>query len=205
MTRIVKNPLERREEIIFAAKKLFLKKEYEKTSLNDVVTALKIAKGTIYHYFKTKEALLDAVVDNMAEEYVQMVKDALGNNNTSALNRFQKLVKASYVKPKLQKTINQLHRSGNIGLHVRLLALSIKKIAPLYADVIQQGCKEGVFKTDCPLETAEILLAGIQFITDVGFYPWKKVDIARRTKVLSTLTEAQLGAKKGFLSFLNKI
>jgi hypothetical protein len=96
-----------------------------------------------------------------------------------------------------------LHRSGNIGLHVRLLALIIKKVAPVYAEVIRQGCEEGVFKTDYPLETAEIFLAGFQFITDFGFYPWSLEDISRRAKALSTLAELQLGAAKGALNFLN--
>jgi AcrR family transcriptional regulator len=205
MTRIVKNPIERRKEIIEVARKLFLDFGYEKTTMNEVISTLGVAKGTVYHYFKSKEDLLDAVVENMSDEYVEIVKNRMVNNKKSAIERFYKLVKASNITDKTKETINKLHQFGNIGLHVRLLALCVKKIAPLYAEIIQQGCKEGVFKTDHPLETAEIFLSGIQFITDIGFYPWSQNDILRRTEALSFLAEAQLGAKKGTLNLLNQI
>lgn len=204
MTRIVKKPQERRVEIISAAKKLFLEREYEKTTMNDVMNTLGVAKGTVYHYFKSKEELLDAVVENMSDEYVEIVKNSIDINKTSALESFRKLVEASNVTSKWKEVVVNLHRPGNIGLHTRLLALSIKKIAPLYAKVIQKGCEEGVFKTDYPLETVEILLAGFQFVTDVGFFPWSQEDISRRSEALSALAEAQLGAEKGSLNFLNQ-
>ena len=199
MKRIVKKPEERRKEIISIAKKMFLEREYEKTSLNDIVNTLGVAKGTVYHYFKSKEELLDAVVELMSDEYMQMVKKSLGKIKISAQKRFQELVGSSNIASNMKDTLINLHRSGNIGLHTRLLAQCIEKLAPLYAEVIQHGCEEGIFKTDFPLETAEILLAGIQFITDTGFYPWKQEDLIRRSKALSVLVEAQLGAKKGSL------
>ncbi len=77
-------------------------------------------------------------------------------------------------------------------------------LAPMYAAIIREGCKQGVFETERPLETAEFLLAGIQFITDVGFYPWTDVELSRRAEALPQLVEAQLHAPKGSFSFLAK-
>lgn len=202
MTRIIKNPSERRKEIISVAKKMFLEGEYDKTTMNDIVNIIGVAKGTVYHYFKSKEELLDAVVESMADDYFLVVKNALGKNVKSTRQRFKKLVEATNVSYQKTDTIKQIHLSGNIVLHVRLLALSIRKIAPLYAEVIEQGCAEGIFKTKYPLEAAELLLAGLQFITDDGFYPWTQQDISRRKKTFSALAEAQLGATKGVLKFL---
>ena len=62
MTRTVKKPEERRADIVKAARYLFQTKEYSKTTMNDVIERLGIAKGTIYHYFSSKESLLEAVV-----------------------------------------------------------------------------------------------------------------------------------------------
>jgi hypothetical protein len=100
--------------------------------------------------------------------------------------------------------VEQLHRPGNIGLHTRLLALMLTQMAPLYADLIRLGCAEGVFRTEHPLESAEFVLAGIQLITDVGFYPWNETDLKRRAQAVPALVEAQLGAAKGSFSFLNQ-
>ena len=84
MTRTVKKPDERRREIIAASRELFLEKDYEKATMQDVMDKLKIAKGTTYHYFKSKAELLEAVVQNMVDEYLAMVKKALDKSHGNA-------------------------------------------------------------------------------------------------------------------------
>lgn len=201
MIRVVKKPQERREEIISVAQELFLENEYEKTTLQDVMNKLGIAKGTIYHYFNSKEELLEAVVENMADAYVKRLCLVFEEVKGNALDRMRSLVSAGRVANGEGGLMERLHMGGNMGLHLRLLALIVMKIAPLYADVIRQGCSEGIFKSEHPLETAETLLAGIQFITDVGIYHWSKEDIARREAAIPALLEMQLGAPKGSFNF----
>ena len=48
-----------------------------------------------------------------------------------------------------------------------------------------------------PLESAELLLAGLQFLTDHGIYPWSPEDLQRRHRAIPGLIEAQLKAKPG--------
>jgi hypothetical protein len=98
--------------------------------------------------------------------------------------------------------LDKLHRPGNAIMHTRQLGRHLTKLAPIYADVIKEGCLQGIFRTEHPLECAEFLLAGIQFLTDVGFYPWSKEEIARRMEAFPSLVEAQLGAPKGSFRFL---
>lgn len=204
MTRTVKNPENRKQEIISAARDLFLKNEYEKTSMQDIITQLGIAKGTIYHYFNSKEELLDAVVENTVAEYIEKLKAVLDKTQGNALNRMRILIASGNVADEQSETLKQLHRPCNVALHTRQLAVTFAKMAPLIAKVIEEGCKEGVFKTEHPLESAELLLSGIQFLIDVGVYPWKEEDLLRRSKAIPSLVEAQLNAPKGSFSFLLK-
>jgi len=204
MTRTVKTPENRKQEIISAARDLFLKNEYEKTSMQDIITQLGIAKGTIYHYFNSKEELLDAVVENTVAEYIEKLKGVLDKTQGNALDRMRILIAAGNVTDEQSKTLEQLHRPGNVALHTRQLAVTFAKMAPLIAKVIEEGCKEGVFKTEHPLESAELLLSGIQFLIDVGVYPWKEEDLLRRSKAIPSLVEAQLNAPKGSFGFLLK-
>jgi hypothetical protein len=44
----------------------------------------------------------------------------------------------------------------------------------------------------------------IQFLTDLGFYPWSQAQLARRMKAFPSLIEAQLSAPKGSFSFLTE-
>lgn len=65
--RIVKEHDERKNEIIDTAAELFLDKGYDQCSINDILNSIGIAKGTFYHYFKSKEDVLDAAVNKMSE------------------------------------------------------------------------------------------------------------------------------------------
>src|SRR5580700_8683449 len=93
MARVVKKPQERRAEIVHAALKLFKTQGYEKTTMQDVMNDLAIAKGTIYHYFKSKEELLEAVVGEIVDlNFVEMA-EALENARGNALKKFKLLIK----------------------------------------------------------------------------------------------------------------
>lgn len=202
MARVVKKPEERRREIVSASRNLFLKQGYESTSMQEVMTKLGIAKGTAYHYFKSKEELLEVVVEEMVAEYMAVVEKALKKCKGNSLEKMKVLVASGKTHPHKKETLDDLHRPENMGMHVRLLACTLAKLAPLYADVIAQGCNEGLFRTAHPLECAEILLAGIQFVTDIGYHPWSQPDLDRRTKAIPTIIEDLLRAPKGTFSFL---
>ena len=51
-----------RGEIIACAKNLFYQRGYEATSFTDIVKASGLFRGNIYHYFKTKDEILEAVI-----------------------------------------------------------------------------------------------------------------------------------------------
>lgn len=202
MSRIVKKPEERRQEIIAAARELFLTKEYEKTSMKDIMEKLGIAKGTIYHYFKSKEKLLEAVVENIVEEDIARKQELLQETQGNALDKLRILILSNNMADEQEQVLEHLHQPGNAGMHTRQLALTIKKQAHLYGSLFQQGCEEGIFETEHPLECAEFLLAGIQFLTDIGIYPWTQEDLMRRVMAFPSLIEAQLKAPKGSFNFL---
>ena len=50
------------EEIVDVADKLFYEKGYEHTSFADIAAEVGISRGNFYHHFKTKDAILDAVI-----------------------------------------------------------------------------------------------------------------------------------------------
>ncbi|MCP4140195.1 MAG: TetR/AcrR family transcriptional regulator [Chloroflexi bacterium] len=202
MVRTVKKPEERRQEIIAAAVKLFGSKGYEKTTMTNVMDTVGIAKGTIYHYFKSKEDLLEAVIEQSVVDYLAEMQAVLDESTGTALDKMQLLITSGQVADEKEEIIEQLHRPGNAGMQTRQLAVTISGLALLYAKVIQQGCDEGVFQTEYPLESAEFMLSGIQFLTDLGIHPWQPEDLMRRALSFPALLEAQLRAPKGSFDFL---
>ena len=202
MVRTVKKPEERRQEIIATARELFETKDYEKTTMQNVMDKLGIAKGTIYHYFKSKEELLEAVIADAVAEYIAGMQTILDTAEGNALDKMHILIMAGQVSEEQGEILGHLHHPGNVGMHTRQLAVTLTGLAPLYAVVIQQGCEEGVFQTEHPLESAELILIGIQFLTDLGIHPWQSEDLMRRVMAFPALIEAQLHAPKGSFAFL---
>ena len=69
-----KHPEETVHLILDTACRLFLKKGYEHTSIQDIIDNLGgLSKGAIYHHFKSKEDILAAVTDQMTSESNQML------------------------------------------------------------------------------------------------------------------------------------
>ena len=50
------------EEILKHSLKLFRQKSYHNTSIADIASACGLLKGSLYHYFPSKEALMSAVI-----------------------------------------------------------------------------------------------------------------------------------------------
>lgn len=132
------------------------------------------------------------------------MRTLIKNAPKNALEKIQLLVNAGNIAQENEKIIDPLHKPANDVLHSRLLAATLMKQAPLYAEIIRQGCDEGIFKTEVPLECAEFILSAIQFLTDKGIYPWTKDDLRRRIQAFPTLIEQILQAPPGCFQFLKR-
>ena len=58
-----------KEEIVRIAIELFRKQGYNRTSMNDLAQACGLQKGSFYHYFNSKEALMREVLDTLHQYY----------------------------------------------------------------------------------------------------------------------------------------
>ena len=75
-----KNTRNTRGRIISAAWKLFYEQGYEDTTVEDIVFESETSKGSFYHYFDGKDALLGTLAYVFDEKYEETIKQELGNN-----------------------------------------------------------------------------------------------------------------------------
>ncbi|HWF78646.1 MAG TPA: TetR family transcriptional regulator [Caulobacteraceae bacterium] len=73
MNRKVEQGLETRREIIEAARRLFAEHGYAGVSIEQVLAASGVSRGALYHHFRGKEALFEAVFEAMEAEIAQIV------------------------------------------------------------------------------------------------------------------------------------
>ncbi|MDX8336331.1 MULTISPECIES: TetR/AcrR family transcriptional regulator [Cetobacterium] len=71
---------EKKEQILEAAKDVLLKKGIFKTRVEDITNHLSIAKGSFYTYFKSKDQLLEEIVDKVYEIRKDELKELLAED-----------------------------------------------------------------------------------------------------------------------------
>jgi len=165
MTRIVKDPAERRMELIEAAERLFAKKGYEDTAVSDIVKEIKVGQGTFYHYFRSKEDILEAVAEKHAAPLVEEIsRIAKSDANpayklNSMLNSF---LKAENSELQLMKLLQQ---KGNYLLHHKQEEIIEAKVLPLMVEIAVKGTEERYFNTEHPKESVVFLLFSTLFLS----------------------------------------
>ncbi|MCD8283584.1 MAG: TetR/AcrR family transcriptional regulator [Opitutae bacterium] len=69
-------------KILSAAKKVFMRKGLEATSMNDIAEEAEISRPSLHYYFRTKENLFQAVFRSAAEEFMPQLGDLVRGNDT---------------------------------------------------------------------------------------------------------------------------
>lgn len=189
-----------------AAWRLFNAKGYEHTAINDILQQVGIAKGTFYYYFKSKDEILDAVIERGVNEQISGYRNIVDDSSINAIEKIKRILIADNKMHKHNSEIlDYLHKKENIVMQQKSLVLSIKKMSPLFSDVIIQRVKENLFSTEYPLEITEFILTGMSFLFDPSIFPWSKEEYITRMKALQEVMETTLRAQKGSFSFLNDI
>jgi len=203
--RIIKEPEERKKEILDTAEKLFADKGYEAATINDILDAVKIAKGTFYYYFKSKEDVLDTLVDRRISEGVKKAEEI----TASSLSPVQKILLIMMAqKPRNQTQENftsVLHEKDNAKMHQKYLTRYILRLSPCLCKAVREGIEAGIFSTPFPNESAEILLGAGLVLFDDDYFQWTKEEIAAKTKAFIIAMERVIGAESGSFSEFAKV
>lgn len=202
VVRITKSPQERKQEIITTARRLFQTESYDKITMQRIVDEVGIAKGTVFYYFESKEDLLKAVVEDIIREDSERKQLVIEKTPGSALDKIRAVMQLESMAAKYPGVLESLHEPSNAAMHSQLLGVMVANEAQLYETLIRQGCEEGIFQTNTPLECAEFIISGIQFLTDIGIYPWSEADLVRRSQAFPSLVEAILKAEPGSFQFM---
>src|SRR3954469_10082171 len=90
--RVLKAPAVRRAELLDCAQGLFLAQGYERTTINDVISATGLSKGAFYHHFRAKEDLLEAIAERFAKESLTFTQELRADQGLDALQRLNGLL-----------------------------------------------------------------------------------------------------------------
>ena len=156
-----KNPEITVNRILDAAMDLFLEKGYDNTTIQDIVDALgDLSKGAIYHHFKSKEEIIEAVIPRLYDSSDNQILEIKKSTSYTGLEKLNQILLISLKNPGQEKLATA---APNLMKNPRFLTQqlynTIENIVPqLIEPIIKEGIKDGSIVTNNPKEVAETFM-----------------------------------------------
>lgn len=196
--RIVKDAEERRNEILDVAERLFCTKGFDNTSTNDILTEIGIARGTLYYHFKSKEDILDAMIERLTNQMVEKASVIALDESIPVLERLTGTMLSLNVDNELgHMVMEQVHRPQNALMHQKLEHMLLGRVNRLITRITEDGIRQGIMHTDYPAEAVEMLMT----YSYTAFDSLNQYSEEEQRKVMAFVYHAEriLGMKAGAL------
>jgi AcrR family transcriptional regulator len=165
--RISKAPDVRKSELIEAAETLFREEGYRQTSVSQIVKKVGVAQGTFYYYFKSKDDILDAVVDHYIDSYCQALEWLLAREDMDSCQKIEMVANTALAMHKYDPRLAEfLHSEENLATHQRYIMKSIGTVIPLITAIVEQGKGAGMFDLRYPRESVEMMVYAFMYMED---------------------------------------
>ncbi len=192
--RVSKEYHERRNEILDVAGRLFGAKGYDKCTVNDILDAVGIAKGTFYYYFKSKEEVVEAIIESVTEIVVARANEAASNPELSPVMKMFHTILSMRVESEVDNGLMEgLHKPGNALMHQKSLSLMVTRVSPILAKIVDEGISQGIFKSDFPKQYMQIFLTSSITLLDDGIFQVELEEQHMTFRALVALLEKMLG------------
>jgi len=173
MARTVKeeNYTTRRNEILDVAYSLIYTKGYEQMTIQDILDKTQFSKGAFYHYFDSKQALLEALCDRLMDESEQILLPVVQDERLSAVNKLNAYFSTGVRwktahKTYLMRLLHTWYADDNAIVRQKVSAKAFERITPLLSVIIQQGIQEGILTPPYPDQVGEVILSLFQGFGD---------------------------------------
>lgn len=208
--RISKDGEERKQELIDAALELFAENGYDNTSVNAIIQKVGVSKGAFYYYFKSKEDVLDCIVEQELGNVIKMfgrIADDETMNALEKINKFSRDAQDFRIKRTKRQILiyKVLLKDKSKIFETKMYEDTAKVVKPIYKKVTEQGIKEGLFDTEFPDQIGEFIISSRGFLSNnLGkFYIQDDIseedirEIKRKISFFQDAFERVLGAEKG--------
>ncbi|MCR4691059.1 MAG: TetR/AcrR family transcriptional regulator [Lachnospiraceae bacterium] len=153
---------ETREVILKAATKVFFENGFEKTSVKMILSEANIVTGSFYHFFPSKEALFEAVVEEFLKDYAVRIKMIL-EDNAFSINQimdgfFAEFAHSTETYFNVLQADN-LHWTVKCALHDRTIEAMIEPMTHALNRLLEEGAIKSKLDADAEI-LARILLKG---------------------------------------------
>ena len=155
---------DKREAILAAAIKVFASKGYFSSKVSDIAGQAKIADGTVYLYFKSKEEILHSIFDRMMDQFISEGKSELENIDRAddKLRRIAELHLERLGADRDLAIVFQVQLRGSIKFMREFSAAAFSEYLDIIRKTISEGQNQGLFRRDLnPVLCSKILFGAL--------------------------------------------
>jgi AcrR family transcriptional regulator len=152
-----------REAILEAAAELFSRQEYRAVSMDELAERARVAKGTLYHHFGSKEALFQALGEERSRRMLEMLEPVVSGSESTehklrslTIHTFMFFVKYPSFFRLWEKTLAQEPCERTVPFEVMR-----SRLQDFIQQVLCSGMAEGVFRPVSPDTAADVLFGAV--------------------------------------------
>ena len=196
------------DRILDALEQLLIDSNIENISVSDIAAKAGIGKGSIYYYFPSKEAILDALIQRNYEKPLRTAKDLADQTDIPPFTRMAMLFQACRSSAAaFLKQGNEKNRAVSLQesayLYQKYLNYMVSELKPNLSKIIRQGIAAGEIHFDYPESLAEIALIVLGLKLNNTFLSATPEDCEYTIRGLIALLEQGTGIPEGTLNYLH--
>ena len=194
------------EKILDALQQLLEEKNIQHISVSDIAARAGIGKGSIYYYYSSKDAIVDALIKRSYEKPLQTAKSLATQTTISSFTRMAMLFQACQNSSSI--FLRKKHKASTSAqdlafLHQKYLNYVVSELKPALTQIISQGISCGEIHFDYPAALAEIVLIVLAVKLDNSLIPSSVEETADTFRGLIALLEKGTGVPAGTLDYLS--
>lgn len=198
--RVAKDAEERKNEILDAVDELFGQKGFDGTSTQDILDKVGIARGTLYYHFKSKEDIMDALIQRYSNRLLSAAQEIATDKKIPVVERIIQVVMALNLSGGSSKEIMEhIHKPQNALMHQKIQRVIISGVTPIMTAIIREGIEQGLFNTPFPYECMEMVVIYANTVFDDDVVQITDEERASRIQAFVFNVERLLGAESGSL------
>jgi AcrR family transcriptional regulator len=163
----------RRELILEAARRIFKEEGYDRSRVSKIAEAAGVSNGTVYLYFKSKQDILEALVNRYKEMMADALLPALENPDTA--QAWRNTVHAAFELAKRERDLVVL-MDLLYGLSRKIDTMANPRALKELRHFIRDRIALGDIRSYPPEMTAVLVGGLVQFVTKICLV-WKDIDI----------------------------
>ena len=194
------------EKILDALQDLLENQNIQTITVSEIAQTAGIGKGSIYYYFTSKDAILEALIERNYKKPLETAKNLARQTSIPPFTRMAMILQAC--RNSSAEYMSQDTSAASISpqeksyLHQKYMQYLISELKPELTAIIEQGIETGEIHFDYPAALAEIVLIVLTVEIGNALVPSSPEEIEETMRALVALLEKGTENPQGSLNFL---